>query len=158
MKLGIASDHRGYKLKELTIKELLKMGYEVIDYGTNSEETVDYPDFAFLLSENVVNKNVDFGIAMCGSGAGMTIACNKVKGIRCANVIRKEVAESARNDDNINIIAIDEKTSLEEILLGCGNVNVYIALKDVPFNELRNEVVSKLAEIIHEENKNKGNH
>jgi len=128
MKLGIASDHRGYKLKELTIKELLKRGYEVIDYGTNSEETVDYPDFAFLLSENVVNKNVDFGIAMCGSGAGMTIACNKVKGIRCANVIRKEVAESARNDDNINIIAIDEKTSLEDA------ISIIETFIDTPFS------------------------
>lgn len=116
MKLGITSDHRGYKLKQQTIKELINKGYEVVDFGTDSEEIVDYPDFAFLLSENVVNKNVDFGIAMCGSGAGMTIACNKVKGIRCANVVRKEVAASARNDDNINVIAIDEKTSLSDAI------------------------------------------
>ena len=53
---------------------------------------------------------------MCGSGAGMTIACNKVKGIRCANIVRKEVAETARNDDNINIVAIDENTSLEDAI------------------------------------------
>lgn len=116
MKLGITSDHRGYKLKEQTIKELVKRGYEVIDFGTDSEESVDYPDFAFTLSENVVKKRVDFGIAMCGSGAGMTIACNKVKGIRCANIVRKEVAQSARNDDNINVIAINENTSLEDVL------------------------------------------
>ncbi len=116
MKLGITSDHRGYKLKQEVYKELKERGYEVVDFGTNSEEIVDYPDFAFLLSKNVANKNVDFGIAMCGSGAGMTIACNKVKGIRCANVIRKEVAASARNDDNINIIAIDEKTSIKDAI------------------------------------------
>ena len=116
MKLGITSDHRGYKLKQEVYKELKERGYEVVDFGTNSEEIVDYPDFAFLLSKNVANKNVDFGIAMCGSGAGMTIACNKVQGIRCANVIRKEVAASARNDDNINIIAIDEKTSIKDAI------------------------------------------
>lgn len=116
MKLGITSDHRGYKLKEQTIKELLKRDYEVIDFGTDSEESVDYPDFAFILAENVVKKRVDFGVAMCGSGAGMTIACNKVKGIRCANIVRKEVAETARNDDNINIVAIDENTSLEDAI------------------------------------------
>ena len=92
MKLGITSDHRGYKLKEQTIKELLKRDYEVIDFGTDSEESVDYPDFAFILAENVVKKRVDFGVAMCGSVAGMTISCNKVKGILCANILRKEVS------------------------------------------------------------------
>lgn len=116
MKIGIASDHRGYELKTKTIGELVRKGYEVIDYGTNSSESVDYPDYAFILSENVASKNVDYGVAMCGSGAGMTIACNKVKGIRCANIIRKEMARSAKNDDNINIIALDEHTRLPDAI------------------------------------------
>ena len=106
MKLGITSDHRGYKLKEQTIKELLKRGYEVIDFGTDSEESVDYPDFAFILGENVVKKRVDFGVAMCGSGAGMTIACNKVKGIRCAKADSVRDAKYSRLDNDANILAL----------------------------------------------------
>lgn len=113
MKLGIASDHRGYKLKQQIIPILKNKGFDVLDFGTDSEVNVDYPDFAFLLSENVVKKNVEYGIALCGSGAGMTIACNKVKGIRCANISNAEAAKVARNDDNINVVAIEEKTDID---------------------------------------------
>jgi len=90
MKIGLTSDHRGYKLKEKLIAELQKKAYEVINYGTDSEESVDYPDYAFLLSKKVVEQEVDYGVALCGSGIGMTIACNKVKGIRCGNISTKE--------------------------------------------------------------------
>lgn len=113
MKLGIASDHRGYKLKKELIDELSKLGYEVIDYGTNSEESTDYPDYAFILGENVVQKNVSFGIAICGSGIGISIACNKVKGVRCAKVNSIEDVEATRNDNDSNIIAFSEKVPLE---------------------------------------------
>lgn len=116
MRLGIVSDHRGYKLKEKIIKELKNKHYDIINYGTDSEESVDYPDFAFLLGEKVVSKEVDFGIALCGSGIGMTIACNKVKGIRCGNINSKEEVKIARNDDNINIIALNENIPLDEAL------------------------------------------
>ena len=68
MKKGLASDHRGFKLKQQLIKELVNKNYEVIDYGTNSEESTDYPDYGFKLVENIVNKNADFGVAICGSG------------------------------------------------------------------------------------------
>ena len=81
MKIGIASDHRGYKLKEFLKNHL---DYEMIDYGTTSEESVDYPDFGISLGEAVAKGNTDLGIAICGSGIGISIACNKVKGIRCA--------------------------------------------------------------------------
>jgi len=116
MKIGLTSDHRGYKLKEKLIAELQKKAYEVINYGTDSEESVDYPDYAFLLSKKVVEQEVDYGVALCGSGIGMTIACNKVKGIRCGNISTKEEVKIARNDDNINIIALNEKTKLEDAL------------------------------------------
>ena len=76
MKIGIASDHRGYNLKE-QIKNV--SNYEIIDYGTNSTESCDYPDYAYKLSQGVLNNEVDFGIAICGSGIGISIACNKVK-------------------------------------------------------------------------------
>ena len=86
MKIGIASDHRGYKLKQELIEKLTQQNYEIIDFGTNSKESTDYPDFAFCLGENVANKTIDYGIAICGSGIGISIACNKVKGVRCAKV------------------------------------------------------------------------
>ncbi len=113
MKIGIASDHRGYKLKE-AIKSI--SDYEFIDYGTNSEESTDYPIYGIKLGEAVASQEVDFGVAICGSGIGISIACNKVKGIRCAKVSNSEEAKYTRNDNNSNIVAFGEKTSLEEAL------------------------------------------
>ena len=116
MKIGLASDHRGYKLKEALMKELTNRNYEVVDYGTNSEESTDYPDYAFKLGENIVNKNADFGVAICGSGIGISIACNKVKGIRCAKVDSISDVIATRNDNDTNIVAFGENKSLEEAL------------------------------------------
>lgn len=113
MKIGIASDHRGYNLKE-QIKNV--SNYEIIDYGTNSTESCDYPDYAYKLSQGVLNNEVDFGIAICGSGIGISIACNKVKGIRCAKVSTPEEATYTRNDNDSNIVAFSEQTDLETAL------------------------------------------
>ena len=116
MKIGLASDHRGYKLKEALIKELTNRNYEVVDYGTNSEESTDYQDYAFKLGENIVNKNSDFGVAICGSGIGISIACNKVKGIRCAKVDSISDVIATRNDNDTNIVAFGENKTIEEAL------------------------------------------
>ena len=116
MKIGMANDHRGYELKEYLKKELTEKGYQVIDYGTFSTESVDYPDYAFTLSANVVEKNVDFGVAICGSGIGISIACNKFRGIRCAKVSNVEEAKYTREDNDANIIAFGEKMEKEEAL------------------------------------------
>ena len=115
MIIGFASDHRGYSLKQKLIKEFEKK-YQIIDYGTNSEESVDYPDYAFRLGENVSKKNVDYGVAICGSGIGISIACNKVKGIRCAKVDSIEDVVATRKDNDANIIAFGEKTKLEDAI------------------------------------------
>lgn len=120
MKIGIASDHGGYKLKAKIIEYLLKNKYEVIDYGTDSEESVDYTDFAFKLSRNVVNKDVNIGIAICKTGIGMSIACNKVKGIRCAKVNNEKEAYCAKNHNFANIISLNGTMSfhlVKKILL-----------------------------------------
>ena len=114
MKIGFASDHRGYKLKEYLKNKLNE--YEIVDYGTNSEESTDYPDYAFKLGESVVNGDVDFGVAICGSGIGISIACNKVKGVRCAKVTTPEEAMYTRNDNDSNIVAFGEKTTEEDAL------------------------------------------
>ncbi len=134
MKIGIASDHRGYKLKEKLKKELLKRNYEIIDYGTYSEESTDYPDYAFKLGENVRNKNVNFGIAICGSGIGISIACNKVKGIRCAKVVNSAEAKVTRLDNDANIVAFGEKTSIEDAL------NIVETFITTPFSNLEKHV------------------
>lgn len=103
MKIGIANDHRAYKVKE-ELKHLLDE-YEIIDYGCYSDERIDYPKYAFTLSEAIINKEIDLGIAMCGTGIGVSIACNKVKGIRCAKVDNKDEAKSAKEHNNANILA-----------------------------------------------------
>lgn len=118
MRIGIASDHRGYKLKE-QLKHMLD--YEFIDYGTYSEESCDYPDFAFKLGEAVRDNKVDFGVAICGSGIGISIACNKVKGIRCAKVDNEEDAIYTREDNDSNIVAFTSEKTLEEAELIVNN-------------------------------------
>ncbi len=115
MKLGFASDHRGYKLKN-ELMEYFKLENEIKDYGTYNEESCDYPDFAFKLGEGVVSKEVDFGIAICGSGIGISIACNKVKGVRCAKVSNREEARVTRIDNNSNIVAFKEDVPIDDAL------------------------------------------
>ena len=110
MKIGIASDHRGVILKE-KIKNYLNNRYQIIDYGTNSIESVDYPQYAYKIGEAVHDKKIDLGILICGTGIGMSIACNKVKGVRCAKVNDKEEAFLARSHNNANVIALSEKTT-----------------------------------------------
>lgn len=109
MKIGIASDHRGYKLKEKLKKYLTKKGYEVLDLGTNSTESCDYSDYGIALGEKVRDKEVEFGIAICGTGIGISIACNKVKGIRCARITNSRDAKETRIHNNANIVALNEK-------------------------------------------------
>ena len=116
MRIGIASDHRGFNLKEQLKAELMKRNFDVTDYGTNSDKSTDYPDYAFLLGESVRDGKVDFGVAICGSGIGISIACNKVKGVRCAKVSTKEEAVVTRNDNNSNIVAFGENIPLAQAL------------------------------------------
>ena len=112
MRLGITNDHRGYKLK-VELLEKLKKDYEVIDYGAKGTENVDYPDYAFKLGEALVDKEIDFGIAICGSGIGISIACNKVKGVRAARVISLEDVIETRGDNDANIICLNENMSVD---------------------------------------------
>ena len=114
--IAIGSDHGGFKLKEEIKKYLDEKEIEYKDFGCESDERTDYPIYAFKLGEAVANKEVDYGVAICGSGIGISIACNKVKGIRCAKVSNKEEAMYTRNDNNSNIVAFGEKTTLEEAI------------------------------------------
>ena len=113
MKIGIASDHKGYKTKE-KIKQIFKEKYEIIDYGTNNEERTDYPIYGIKLGEKVRDKEVEYGIAICGSGVGISIACNKVKGIRCGKINTPSEAIHAKANDHVNIIALSGETPIEQ--------------------------------------------
>ncbi len=105
-KIGMASDHRGYKLKQKLTKYLTKKGYDVIDYGCDGTLSCDYPEFGFKLGEAIKQNEVQKGIAICGSGIGISIACNKIKGVRCAKVDNVKEVKYTRRDNDANVIAI----------------------------------------------------
>lgn len=115
MKIGLGSDHKGYKIKEKLKKYLNENGYDVLDYGTDNENSTDYPVYAFKVCENVRDKNIDFGILICGTGIGMSIAANKVKGIRCAKVSSKNEAYLTRLHNNSNVMALGSDLSFSKI-------------------------------------------
>ena len=115
MKIGIATDHHGVELKQILTEFLHGKGYNVIDYGTNSTEMVDYPDYAFKIGEAISNKEIDYGILLCNTGIGMSIACNKVKGVRCAKVSNNYEAKMTRRDNDANCIALSARMDIDEI-------------------------------------------
>lgn len=118
MKIALAADHRGYPLKQELIKELEKK-YEVLDLGTNSEESVDFPVYGIALGEAIRDKKADLGIAICGTGIGISISVNKVKGVMCAKISTVEEARLAKEHNNANALAfsgsIPKETALEMI-------------------------------------------
>ena len=144
MKIGIASDHRGYETKE-KLKQYLKE-YEIIDYGTTSEERVDYPKYGILLGEKVANKEVEYGIAICGSAIGISIACNKVKGIRCGKVNNEKEAIHAKVNDHANIIAISGEMPIEE------NIKIVNAFLKAKENTTDPVYLNRVNQIIRYEN------
>lgn len=104
--IGIGSDHAGYELKEKIKKYLNELDYQVIDYGTMVNTSVDYPDYAFKVGESIASKGIQLGILVCKTGIGMSIACNKVKGVRCAKVDNVEEAYLTRFHNDSNVLAI----------------------------------------------------
>ncbi len=106
MIISVGADHGGFELKKKIVSFLKNSGYEVIDNGTFSSDSVDYPDFAKLVVKDISLKKADFGVLVCGSGIGISIAANRHKGIRAALVTRKEFAELSRRHNNANIIVL----------------------------------------------------
>ena len=119
MKIGICSDHRGIYIKKKIFEYLEHEGYEVIDYGTNSSESVDFPEYAFKLGNSLVKKKIDKGIAICGTGIGMSIALNKMKGVYCAKISSINEAILCRQHNNANAIAfsadLDSDVAMEMV-------------------------------------------
>lgn len=109
MKIAIGSDHAGFSLKNEIVKHLGENHYEVKDFGTFNESSCDYPDFAQTVAEEVAADNYEFGILVCGTGIGISIAANKVPGIRAALCSDTFSAHSSREHNNANILAIGER-------------------------------------------------
>ncbi|MBU1145096.1 MAG: ribose 5-phosphate isomerase B [Firmicutes bacterium] len=111
MKIAIGSDHAGFVYKQPIIKHLQTRGIEVFDFGTNSLESTDYPIYAFKVAEAVRDKLFDFGILICGTGIGMSIAANKVKGIRACACQTEFVAKAAKEHNNANVLCLGSRTN-----------------------------------------------
>ena len=117
MKISIASDHAGYAYKEEIKKYLAKKGYEMVDCGTHSLDSCDYPIFGKAAAQKVADKEVDFGILVCSSGEGIAIAANKVKGVRAGIAYNDDVARLMRQHNNANMIAFGASfMALEDVL------------------------------------------
>lgn len=114
MKISLGSDHGGFELKEAIKAHLLKEGYEVEDCGTYGKESVDYPLFAKKAADLVASKQVDFGVLVCTTGIGISIAANKVKGIRCGLGYSDNVACKMREHNDCNMIAFGQAEISEE--------------------------------------------
>ena len=117
MKIAVASDHGGYLLKETVKKHLEDRGIEVLDLGTHSEESVDYPVYGKLCGETVAKGVADLGVVCCGTGIGISIAANKVKGIRCGLCTSVEMAHLTKQHNNANILALGGRTTQPELAL-----------------------------------------
>jgi ribose 5-phosphate isomerase B len=111
MKIALASDHAGYVEKERLKPLLLQLGLEVEDLGTRSEESVDYPDYARKVAEQVAAGQADQGLLVCGSGTGMAITANKVPGVRAAVAWSEETARLARQHNDANVMALGARTT-----------------------------------------------
>ena len=116
MKIAIACDHGGLILKKTLVDYLKKQGHEILDFGTDSAESCDYPDFALPASEAVASGKCAFGILICSTGIGVSIVANKVKGIRCAHCQDAYSAKYTRLHNNANMLAFGQKLIGEGIM------------------------------------------
>ena len=115
MKIGIANDHGGVEVKNEILKHLVLQGYQVKNYGTDTDESVDYPIYAYKVGNAIKEHEIDIGILICKSGIGMSMAANKVKGVRCARVETVEDAALTREHNHSNVLALGARTDLETL-------------------------------------------
>ncbi|HOJ88070.1 MAG TPA: ribose 5-phosphate isomerase B [Pseudothermotoga sp.] len=115
MKIALGSDHAGFKLKEALKGFLVSRNFKVLDEGTYSEDAVDYPDFARKVADDIKNKKADFGILICGTGIGMSIAANRIKGIRAALCLFPEMAKLARLHNDANVLVLPGRLISSEL-------------------------------------------
>lgn len=117
MRIALASDHGGYELKEMIAGFLMATGHDVIDLGTDSSDSVDYPEFGRKCGQAVVDGEAERGIVVCGTGIGISIAANKVKGVRCGLCTSVEMAELTRKHNDANVLALGGRILAAEVAL-----------------------------------------
>ena len=119
MKVAFACDHAGFDYKERIIEEIKALGHEVLDFGCSGPQSVDYPDFAEKAGEAVIDGRADRGILICGTGIGISIAANKIKGIRCAVVHDHLTAQLCRQHNDANMISFGARIIGIEVAVEC---------------------------------------
>jgi ribose 5-phosphate isomerase B len=143
MKIAIGADHAGFELKEKIKAHLQQQGHELTDEGTVSNDSVDYPDFAAKVAHDVKEKRAELGLLVCGSGIGMTIAANKVHGIRAANLNNVLEAQLSREHNNANVAAVGARLVKED-----DAIQIVDTFLKTPFAGGRHERrVEKIAEL-----------
>lgn len=115
MKIAIGADHAGFRLKEHLRTRLAEEGHQIVDKGTTSEESTDYPDYAKEVAESVSRGDVDRGILVCSTGVGMSIAANKVHGVRAALGFNEEEVRLTRQHNNANVLTLGQKFTPDDV-------------------------------------------
>jgi ribose 5-phosphate isomerase B len=114
VRVALGSDHAGYELKEALKRDLVADGHQVVDFGTDSTESTDYPDYAVRVGEAVADGTADRGVLVCNTGIGMAIAANKVLGVRAAQALDEESARLTRADNDSNVLTFGRVTTPHE--------------------------------------------
>ena len=134
MKISIGNDHAGTAYKEAIIKHLNEKGHEIVNHGTDSEDSVDYPDFVHPVADDVESQKANFGIIICGSGNGANMTANKHQGVRSALCWNNEIVALARQHNNANILSIPARfVSIQQAIKF---VDIFL---DTPFDGGRHE-------------------
>ena len=109
MKIALGADHAGYEMKQKVKQLLERMGHNVVDFGTHSDESVDYPEFGLKVARAVSGNEADFGVTVCWTGNGMSMAANKINGVRSGLVINADMAKLTRAHNNANVLSLASK-------------------------------------------------
>jgi ribose 5-phosphate isomerase B len=115
MRIAVGSDHAGFPLKSVVVDELTKLGHEVTDYGTYTTESVDFPDYAALVGQAIQNGEAERGVLLCGSGVGVSISANKMKGIRASIAHNTYSAHQGVEHDGMNVLCLGGRIIGEEV-------------------------------------------
>lgn len=113
-KVAIGCDHGGIVLKDAVVSVLTDLGAEIVDFGTMTDQSVDYPEFGLKVAEAVAEGKCDCGVVMCGTGIGISISANKVPGVRCALVTNEFMATATKNHNNSNVLALGGRVTTPE--------------------------------------------
>ena len=146
MKVGISNDHAATDLKFSVLKYLQEKGYEVINYGTDSYESYDYPNAAKVLCKAVLNKEVDLGIAICGTGVGISIACNKHKGIRACCCSEATSARLTRQHNDANVLCFGARVVSTELANDIVETFLTTEFSNDPRHNRRIELIKEIEE------------